>query len=222
LRKAVSGLEAITAFKALSQEGRARLSKEAATRRFSGGRTIIGKGQEVSGAYFVLEGRLRVFTYSPGGREATLYLIRPGETCILALNSLFNDLLYPAWVQSEEPTTVAVVPGALYRTLFESEAAVRDLTVRTLSTLVFRLMAELEQVHSCTLEQRLAGFLLTNASGEGVLRRTQQEIAAHVGTSREVVARLMSGLAGRGFIGTRRGQVTLLDPSGLAALVRDA
>jgi CRP/FNR family transcriptional regulator len=177
-------------------------------------------GQDVSGAYFVLEGCLRVFTLLPGGKEATLYPIRPGETCVLALNSLFNDLLYPAWVQTEAPTTVAVVPGWIYRGLYESERAIQDLTVRTLSTLVFRLMAELDQVYSCTVEQRLASFLLVRASGKGVVRQTQQEMAGQIGTTREVVARLTSRLAASGLIATGRGAVTILQASVLAKLVQ--
>jgi CRP/FNR family transcriptional regulator len=210
----------IAAFGALSPQGRRRLEQGALTYRFPGGKTIIEKGQDVSGAYFVLEGCLRVYTLSPGGKEATLYPIRPGETCVLAMNSLFNDLLYPAWVQAEVPTTVAVVPGPLYRALFQSEPAIQDLTVRTLSTLVFRLMAELDEVHSCTLEQRLANFLLVRASAKGVVRQTQQEIAGHIGTTREVVARLTSRLAARGLIATGRGAVTLLRRSALAELGR--
>lgn len=88
----------VAAFRDLSEKGRRQLDQGLVTRRFPRGRTIIEKGQDVSGAYFVLEGRLRVFSLLPSGKEATLYAVRPGETCVLALNSLFNDLLYPAWV----------------------------------------------------------------------------------------------------------------------------
>src|SRR6478735_3324200 len=142
-------------FNALSDEGSKRLRQSVLTYRYPLSKTIVEKGQKISGAYFVLSGCLRVFVLFPDGKEATLYLVKPGETCILALNSLFNDLLYPAWVQTEPATTVAIVPGHIYRTLFETEAAIRDLTIGTFSTLVFRLMSELDQVHSCTLQQRL-------------------------------------------------------------------
>lgn len=212
--------DGVAAFSRLSDQGKSKLAKGMAVHRLPGGKVVIDKGQDVSGAYFVLDGRLRVFTYTPSGKEATLYLINPGETCILALNSLFNRLLYPAWVQSECPTRVGVVPGPVYRDLFETEPPVRDLTVQALSTLVFRLMGELEQVHSTTLNQRLAGFLLVHASKEGVVRMTQQEIAGHIGTTREVVARLASGMAKRHWIATQRGSIRILKASALAALVK--
>ncbi len=65
---------------------------------------VLHKGQAVSGAYLVVGGRLRVFTIPANGNEATLYFVDPGEACVLALNCLFSDLLYPAWVQAEMPT----------------------------------------------------------------------------------------------------------------------
>jgi CRP/FNR family transcriptional regulator len=139
---------------------------------------------------------------------------------VLALNCLFNDLLYPAWVETAAATGVAVIPGALYRTLFEREAAVQDMTVKALSTLVFRLMGELEQIHSCNLDQRLASFLLHNASAGGVVRMTQQELASHLGTTREVIARLMQGFVARGLVATRRGTVAIADAAALADMVR--
>lgn len=203
---------------ALTPEGRRLAASRLALHHVAKGSTIVEKGQAVSGAYFVLEGQLRVGTYGADGREATLYLLEPGETCVLALNALFNDLLYPAWVHAEAETTVGVLPGTVYRDLFARERAVQDLTVRALSTVVFRLMAELEEVQTLRLDQRLARFLLGHASAAGVLCKTQQEIAAHVGTSREVVGRLMADFAARGLVATRRGAVTLLRPDALAAL----
>jgi len=213
-------IENVPAFAQLSERGKELLVKGVITHTFPAGKTIVDKGQEVSGAYFVLNGQLRVFTYSPSGKEATLYILNPGETCILALNSLFNNLAYPAWVETEATTEVAIVPGGVFRNLFETEKPVQDLTVHTLSTLVFRLMAELEQVHSCTLDQRLGGFLLANASNN-VLQQTQAEIAGHLGTTREVVARLMGRFVAQGWIDTGRGEVRILKPDQLAEFAQN-
>ena len=176
---------------------------------------VLNKGQPVSGAYLVIAGRLRVYTIAPNGTEATLYFIDPGEACVLAINCLFNDLLYPAWVQAETKATIAVIPGAIYRKLFESEAVIQNLTVQALSTLEYRLMAELEQVHGANHRQRLAQFILTHASSDGSLRMTQQQIARHQGTTREVIARLIREFVARGFVRTRRGAIQISNLIGL-------
>ncbi len=210
--------QTVTDFLRLSSEGVRMLEREIQHAVFKKPTAVIHKGQSVSGAYLVLRGQLRVFTYTPQGTEATLYFIRPGETCVLALNCLFNDLRYPAWVEASGDTDVAVIPGSLYRRLFEKEDAVQDLTVTALSTLVFRLMDELEQIHSCNLDQRLASFLLNNASDEGVVAMTQQTLAGHLGTTREVIARLMRGFTSQGLVSTRRGAISILDAERLSTI----
>jgi CRP/FNR family transcriptional regulator len=215
---AMSEIRHLSIFQTLSEENRRLLDHGAITLRLSERKTVITRGQQVSGAYFVLNGRLRVFTLLASGKEATLYFVKPGETCVLALNSLFNDLLYPAWVEADAPTTAAIIPGQIYRTLFERERAIRDLTSSAMSTLVFRLMDELDQTHTHTLEQRLANFLLVRASRDGVVRQTQQQIAGYLGTTREVVARLISRIVARGYILSGRKVVTILKPAMLARL----
>jgi cAMP-binding proteins - catabolite gene activator and regulatory subunit of cAMP-dependent protein kinases len=122
-------------------------------------------------------------------------------------------------VQAEADTTVALIPGPIFRELFEREPSIQDVTVRALSTVVFRLMAELEQVHSYKLDQRLANLLLLHASATGELRMTQQQMAQHLGTTREVVARSMGELSALGLVETRRGRTLVKDAAGLAGLI---
>lgn len=219
---ALADIQRFEPFHALSEEGRRLLAQGLARKACSRAEVALHKGQPVSGAYVVLAGRLRVFTLAPNGTEATLYFIEPGETCVLALNCLFNDLLYPAWVQAETPATIALIPGPVYRKLFEREPTIQNLTVHALSTLVFRLMSELELIHSSHHKQRLANFILIQAASDGVLRMTQQQLAQHLGTTREVVARLLGEFVATGLVRTRRGAVTIQDLFGLRRVVAES
>ncbi len=215
----MADLEGVAAFRNLSDEGKRLLNQGMINTVCEAASIVLSKGQRISGAYIVTQGRLRVFSLSPNGNEATLYFINPGETCVLALNCLFNDLLYPAWVLAEETTTVTVIPGPLYRRLFRSEASIQELTVTGLSTVVFRLMGELAQLHSSHHRQRLANFFLLHASSDGELQMTQQRLANHLGTTREVIARLMSEFSSEGLVATGRGMIRILDVDRLRAVV---
>lgn len=213
------GLENIPPFSNLTEAGRDLLDQGLLRKECAPDTPVLRKGDRVSGAYIVTGGCLRVFSIAPSGAEATLYLIEPGETCVLALNCLFRDLLYPAWVESRSKTTVAVIPGPLFRKLFETETCIQDLTVHALSTLVFRLMSELEQVHFLKLEHRLANLILLRSSSDGLLHMTQQEIACHLGTTREVVARIMREFVAGGFVETKRGLTIIKNVEGLSGVV---
>lgn len=203
----------------ISQSGRHLLDQGSTTHHFQQGASLLHQGQAVSGAYLVLAGQLRVYTLTPNGIEATLYVIEPGQTCILALNCVFSDLLYPAWVQADSAASVLVINGRTFRALFQNEIAVRDMTVRSLATMVFGLMAELQQIHACKLEQRLANLLLTRASASGQLSMTQQQIAQHLGTSREVVARLIRGFVEADWVHTSRGAIQIVQARALSNLM---
>ena len=211
-------LESFNVFRQLSDDGKALLKRGLHFNYYKSRTTIVEKGQVVSGAFFVTSGRLRVFTITPDGNEATLYFIQPDEFCVFTLNCIFNDLLYPAWVQAETATSVAVIPSQLYRTLFQREVIIQDVTVRAFAMIVSRLMMELDLVHSYTLEKRLANFLLLTASGEGSLTMTQSELAAHLGTSREVVARALRNLVKAKYVETSRGKIVIKQPDKLALI----
>ena len=211
----VAALESLAPFQHLSDAGRQVLRQALRHHTFARRATVLARADAVGGAYFVVSGRLRVYTSSAAGREATLYEINPGETCVLALNCLFNDLRYPAWVDASPGTRVAILDGRSYRWLFDHEATVRDMTIRALSTVVFRLMLALEDVQTRPLEQRLASFLVLHASSRGEVAMTQQTIGDHLGTTREVVARLLARLARLRLLTRRRGRVVIHDPKRL-------
>lgn len=84
-------LESFETFRNISEVGKAMLGPGLHYTHYAKKTPVLGKGQSVSGAYVVISGWLRVYTLSPDGNEATLYWIAPGETCVLALNCIFND-----------------------------------------------------------------------------------------------------------------------------------
>ena len=69
-------------------------------------------------------------------------------------------------------------------------------------------------------DQRLAAFLLEESrlEGEKTLRLTHEKIAAHLGTAREVVTRMLRYFQSEGMVRLARGTVELTDPAGLEAL----
>jgi len=213
-----SPLERFPSLADLTSESRNLL--EGATRRIAcPDRTpLVARGDLVAGAYLVEKGALRVYYVSAEGREGTLYWVEPGQSCILALNCMFSRLAYPAWVESEGPTEVAIVPGDVYRRLFATEPAVQAFTFEVLSGRLFELMGLIEETASQGLEARVAAFLLRRSKGEAAIAVTQEQIARHLATSREVVSRVLRSLVARRLIATAPGRIDLLDAVALAAL----
>ena len=179
-------------------------------------RPLLERGVRAGGAYLVTAGSLRVYYLTAEGREATLYRVEPGGTCILAITSTIDQEPYPAWVESGlGGAAFARIPGELLRRLLDSEAAFREFVFGVLSGRIFELMQALEEAGSARTEQRVSRFLLKRAASDGTVRATQAAIAGELGTAREVVFRALRSLAARRLIETGRMRVRILDAAGL-------
>lgn len=205
----------------LGERGRRELGALAAT-RVVGGRKLLRRGDAANGAYLVLEGAMRVYYITPEGREATLYRVDPGGTCVLALAATFNDAPYPAWVDAGASGVEFVrVPADVFRRLLDDEAF-RAFVYGALTGRLFELMARLEEVRSASMEERVARYLLARAreAADGTVRMTQTGIASELGTAREVVFRSLRKLVQRGVIASGRGCIRVVDPRALEAIAR--
>jgi len=181
--------------------------------------SIIFKGDKVGGVYLVEAGSLRVYNIDTKGRETTLYTVVPGESCLLALNCVFSELLYPAWVDVDTPLTkVSVIPSQVFKQLYNEENNVRDFAFEVLSSRVFDLMSTLEEFTSKSIEQRLASLLIRQANNDGKVVMNHQAIASHLGTAREVVTRTLKGFEKKGLLKTSRGFITITSIKELVSL----
>jgi CRP/FNR family transcriptional regulator, anaerobic regulatory protein len=206
-------------FAELSVRGSARLL--AATRHVSlpPQTKVIEQGDEVSGVYLVETGSLRVYYISAEGREGTLYWIDPGQSCVLALNCLFSRLAYPAWVETDlAETQVAIISGDAYRELYLVEPALQRFTFETLTTRLFELMTLIQETSSLGLEQRVAALLLRRSGEDQVLETTHELIAHHLGSSREVVSRVLRNIARSGVIKLSPRSITIVDAPRLRSM----
>lgn len=201
----------------LGERGRRELTSLPST-RVSGRRTLLTPGAKAGGAYLVTRGALRVYYVTAGGREATLYRVEPGATCVLALATSLDDRPYPAWVESVAGgCDFTRVPSATFRRQLDDEPAFRGFVLAALSGRVFELMATLEELGSAQVEARVARYLVTHAVG-GEVAITQAALAAELGTAREVVFRALRELTRQRAIATGRGRIRVLAPAILTAI----
>lgn len=195
----------------LSAEGRAearRLTVARATR----GQQLLQRGDPAGGAYLIVGGSLRAYYLTESGREATLYRVEPGGTCMLALSSSLNDQPYPAWVDAGPQGGQFVrIPQATLLRWLEREPEFRRYVFGVLSGQVFELMRVLEEAGSLLVEERVARFVLRRADPSGTLRITQAAMASELGTAREVVSRSLRSLVSAGVLETGRGRLRILD-----------
>ncbi|MBL8950061.1 MAG: Crp/Fnr family transcriptional regulator [Myxococcaceae bacterium] len=206
----------------LSVRGTEALRSAARPVRLEARQALQREGEPVRRLLLLQTGQLRVYKSSAAGREITLFRVRPGQCCLISLASLLSDTPYPAEVQASAPTQGIEVPADAFRRLHETEPAVRKLVNESTARQLTELMALVAEVAFRRMDVRLARHLLDEARAGRSVMATHDALAAHLGTAREVVSRLLENFGDDGLIETGRGRVELLDRAALERLVAEA
>jgi CRP/FNR family cyclic AMP-dependent transcriptional regulator len=208
-------LSRIPLFAQLSAETLARLAQVARPRRCEPGELILLEGAPCQAGFVVAAGQVRVYRVSAAGREQVLVLLGAGE----AFNTvpLFQEHgVNHASAEAVTPATLYVFPRDDLRRL---AAECPDLALTLLQDFADKLdhLTDLvEDLALRTVRGRLARFLLQNAEQGQVARSwTQDEIAAQLGTVRDMVGRTLRAFADAGLLRLDRQRIVLLDREGL-------
>lgn len=183
------------------------LAERAIEQHFQKDEVLFLAGEEAQGLYVIVEGAVRAFRASLDGREQVIHVERAGAT--IAELPVFDDGTYPSTAAAEEETAVLFIDKRDVKQLCLDHP---QITLAALKVLAGRLRRCAELVEALSLRevgQRLARLLLAEArrSGErnanGItinLSQTNQQIAARIGSVREVVSRAFTRLQHDGLI----------------------
>lgn len=178
-------------------------------RRIPAQERLYSEGDGCSGIALVISGEIRVFKTGRTGREITLYEIGPGETCILNASCLLSGSSYPADAVVSTDTEILLLPADSFRRLVDEHREMRDFIFRLLSNRLAGVMELVEEVAFGRMDQRLWDYIIEK-SEDNRLAATHQKIANDLGTSREVVSRLLKDLERKGSIAMSRNEITIL------------
>ncbi|MBZ0155380.1 MAG: Crp/Fnr family transcriptional regulator [Alphaproteobacteria bacterium] len=170
---------------------------------------IYSEGDSCSGIAFLLSGSIRVYKSGDSGREITLYEIGRGETCILNASCILSEKPYPAHAYSTEGGEMLLLPSDAFRRMIARHEEMRDFIFSLLSERLVAVMALVEEVAFGRMDERILAYL-TEKAEEGIVHTTHQKIANDLGTSREVVSRLLRDLERKGCILHARSSIRLL------------
>jgi len=192
------------------------LGREADTLRLPAGAQVFAEGDVCHTMAILLSGSVRVFKLAESGREITLYRFGYGAGCILTANAILGGHQFPAIASVEREAEAIAIPATTFRLWVNRHEAWRHYLFDLLSRRLATVIAIVEEVAFRRMDARIADFLLRRLTPQSpLLQITHQQIAAELGTSREVVSRILEDFATAGLIETGRGVIRLLDHQGL-------
>ena len=185
---------------------------------------MFSEGEPCKGLYIVVSGRVRIFKSSNNGREQVLSVEGPGAS--VAELPVFDGGSYPASASALEKTEVLFVSRTDLRAICLEKPEVSLKLLQVVGARLRRLVGIIEELSFATVRHRLISWLLRQASAEGrltergmvfSLNASHQELAAQIGTVRELVSRNLARLEAQSFIEMNGRQITILDREGLEA-----
>jgi CRP/FNR family transcriptional regulator len=204
----------------LDKEARALIAARTPLIQVPKGGQAFAAGAECNAYLVVVRGSVRVQLIAENGREIVLYRVRSGESCVLTTSCLMMRAPYGAEAIAEDNVLAAALPGETFRTLLASSATFRDFVLAAYADRVADLILTMEDAVFHRIDRRLARILL--ARGVPTLTGTHQELAAELGSAREVVSRQLKSFEKQGLVALSRGRIDIVDRVRLARLADEA
>jgi CRP/FNR family cyclic AMP-dependent transcriptional regulator len=189
------------------------MARRGGIRSFPANAILINEGDSTESLYIVLSGRVKVYAGDDSGREVILHELGPGE--YLGELSLDGERRSVS-VKTLEPTTCCVVQGADLREFLAEHPDFAVHMTRKLIRMVRRLTAQVKSLALQDVYGRVVRVLMELSEPDGERRvvrakLTQQDIADRVGSSREMVNRIMKELTVGGYVALSTDkQITIL------------
>ena len=204
---ALSILRRVPIFSSLSATEFAFLTSHLLPRKYATGELIFSEGDVCVGLFVVHSGNVRIFKSSAGGREQVLSVDGPGSS--IAELPVFDGGTYPASAQAVSPSTLLFFSRQDFQALCVQHPEVALKVLKVVGARLRRLVGIIEELSFTTVRHRLIALLVRLGKTEGVrngdgialtLPSNNSELAAQIGTVRELVSRNLSRLQAEGLI----------------------
>ena len=177
------------------------------------GKVLMEPGQFVKMVPIVLEGSIKILRMDEEGKELFLYYLDPGETCALSLTCCTATKPSEIKAVVEEPTVLIGLPIVTHEQFTDEFKQWKDFVSNTYQRRFHEMLLALDAVAFKRMDERLMRYIVTKMKQykANELHTTHQEIANELGTSREVVSRLLKQLEKKKWIELGRNVIYIRD-----------
>ena len=214
----IAALRRLPLFNELSEEELEVIAERVRRRKYEADEVIFSEGEACQELLIVEMGEVKVFKSAANGREQLIAIERAGNS--LAEFPVFDEGRYSSTARAVVSTTVLELPAEHFRKICMQYPKVAIKVIRVLGHRLRHLDGLVEKLSFSTVRGRLIAHLLELAKRRGPqdgnrvdleLLENNEELAARLGTVRELISRNLGRLHGEGLIEMRRRAVTIPD-----------
>lgn len=192
----------------LSEEDKIKVRANLLVSDFPSG-TMLFDSTSCKGVLLVLSGIVRVYMLSESGREITLYRLFENDLCTLSVSCVMGSMPIQAMIQTDTDCRIATLSNDTFSEIHARNPAIQQKMLETMNTRLSDVMWVVEQVAFRAMDVRIGEYLLSKPAL--IIYATHEEIAAELGTAREVVSRMLKYFEKNGYIDLSRGKIKITD-----------
>ncbi|ADR23082.1 cyclic nucleotide-binding protein [Marivirga tractuosa] len=186
--------------------------KSGRLKKAKAGQTVITPDDEAQEMPLVMSGLLRVMRNDDNGNEVFLYYLEGGETCAMSITCCLEGKRSSFHVVAEEDSELWMMPVSNLDNWITKYSSFRRFVFNSYQTRFDELLHTIDSMVFMNLDERLYNYLLDKkiASGSFEIKKTHQQIANELNTSRVVISRLLKKLEKEDKIEQRRNYIEIL------------
>ena len=180
-------------------------------REYERGEALFWEGDPCAGLHIIEQGFVKLYRLSPQGRQYIVRVLQEGDTC----NEVptFDGGTNPVNVEALEPTRVWVIQAYILRKLLVQHPEFSQKVINNLTKQLRGLVKMVSEMAFYQVTHRLARLISAQTPEElSGPPWTQEQLAARLGTVREVVARSLKELERSGAINVDKRRIEVSDP----------
>lgn len=184
-------------------------------REYERGEALFWEGDPCTGLHIIEQGFVKLYRLSPQGRQYIVRVLQEGDTC----NEVptFDGGTNPVNVEALETTQVWVIQPDILRELLQNHPDFAQKVINNFAKNLRGLVRMVSEMAFYQVTHRLARLISEQSPDElSGTPWTQEQLAARLGTVREVVARSLKELERSGAIHMDRRRIAISDPGVLA------
>lgn len=181
-------------------------------KKASAGNVIISPDDQTNEIPIVLSGLLKVLRQDPNGDEVFLYYLEGGETCAMSITCCFEERRASYKVVAEEDSRIWMIPMTYLDSWVVKYPSFRRFVFGSYQLRFEEMLSAIDSVVFHRMDERLLRYLLDTKQAKGTyeIKKTHEQIARELNTSRVVISRLLKQLEREGKIEQYRNRIEIL------------
>ena len=208
-------------WKSLTGKQQERINRSWRLELFDKNRMVYNTMLGCKGVMILWKGSIRIYMVSPEGREITLYRLREGDVCVLSASCLMEEIDFDILIEATEYTETVTIPAADLQAIMKENQIFENYLYKKTAERFTSVVWGMQNILFKKLDQKIARCLWEESIGQNtdVIKITQEEIAHEIGSSREVVTKVLKHMSGDQLIKTGHGKIKIQDKQKLYKLI---